>query len=98
VILILVLLEQSLRLRSYFDDYQEPNTWEEKFSQTVDSFNRAVGVKEANQLKKEIGILNEEAEVVTDEVIATMSQLITSCIQMHERELYEPIIFREVEN
>ena len=81
----------------YFSDYQEPNTWEEKFLQTLDAYKHATGIVEANSLKEELGILKEEQKVVAEEVVAAMRQLITPYLYANEGELYSPIIFREVE-
>lgn len=81
----------------YFTDYQEPNSWEEKFLQTLDAYNRASGIVETNEFKKELGKLNEETEVVANEVVAAMQQLITPYLFANEGELWHPIVIHEVE-
>lgn len=81
----------------YFTDYQEPNSWEEKFLQTLDAYNRANGSVEANEFKKALGVLEEEQEVVASEVVAAMKQIITPYLFANEGELWSPIIFNEVE-
>ena len=81
----------------YFSDYQEPNSWEERFLQTLDIYKRASGNVETTLLKKELGVLDEESEVVSKEVVATMQQLICPYLYANEGEMFEPIIFQEVE-
>lgn len=82
----------------YFSEYQEPNFWEGKFMQVMDDYRKATGLKEAIKFKKEVlGIENEEAEVVADEVVAAMKQIIKPYLYANEGELWQPIIFEEVE-
>ena len=81
----------------YFSDYQEPNTWEEKFLQTLDAYKRATGIVETADLKKDLGMDVSEQEEVAKEVVAAMAQIITPYLFANEGELYSPIIFKEVE-
>ena len=72
----------------FFDNYQEPNTWEQEFLETIDEYKKALNLKDA--LVFEQNVLNndksEEIEV-TSEVIATMQQIIKPFIFANEGEL-----------
>ena len=82
----------------YFSDFQEPNTWRDKFIQTVDEFKRIQGLKEVVEFKKEVlGIDDEEHEVIVEECAAAMKDLIAPYINTGEGELWQPVVFEEVE-
>ena len=82
----------------YFSDYQEPNFWEGKFKQTLDEYRRLSGVKQAIVFKKEVlGIEDEERETIVDESMAAMKQLINPYWYANTGEIWQPIIFEEVE-
>lgn len=82
----------------YFSDYQEPNFWQAKFDQTLDEYRKLSGVKQAIEFKKQVlGITNEEQETVVDESLAAMKQLINPYWYANTGEVWQPIIFEEVE-
>lgn len=62
----------------FFEDYQEPNTWEQEFVQTVDEYKKAIGLKDALIFEQStLGRDNTEEINQTSEIIATMKQIIT---------------------
>lgn len=79
----------------YFSDYEEPNTWEDRFKEIYDCYKKATGLKEAIIFQKEVlGKENiEEQEVVADEVVAAMKQIIKPWVNANEGELFHPVIF-----
>ena len=81
---------------NYFSDYEEPNSWEDRFKEVYDCYKKAVGLTEAVIFQKEVlGSVNEEKEVVANEVVATMNQLITPYLNANDGELFHPVIFEE---
>jgi len=82
----------------YFSDYNEPNSWKESFMELVNDFKKLKGLKEAVYFKKEVlNIVDEEQEIVVNEVVAAMKQIIKPYIYADEGELWQPVIFEEVE-
>ena len=64
----------------------------------VNDFKKLKGLKEAVYFKKEVlNIVDEEQEIVVDEVVAAMKQIIKPYIYADEGELWQPVIFEEVE-
>lgn len=61
----------------FFENYQEPNSWEEEFISTMDDYKKAVNLKEALIFEESVlGKTKTEEIKVVSEVIATMQQII----------------------
>lgn len=81
---------------NYFSDYQEPNTWEDKFKELLNDYRKAEGVKEAIAFQQQVLGLNKEEELgVANEVVAAMKQIINPHINAGVGEIYEPILIEE---
>lgn len=79
---------------NYFSDYQEPNSWEDRFKEIYEDYKKACGFKEAVEFKKEVlGKIDEEQEVTANEIVAAMQQIVLPYINANEGELYSPVQF-----
>ena len=61
----------------YFSDYEEPNTWEERYKDIYSNFKQAIGMKEMLTFKEQVlgdTAEHEKLEVVED-VVASMRQI-----------------------
>lgn len=77
---------------NYFSDYQEPNSWEERFKEVYECYKKANGLREAIIFREEVlGEKLDEQKVVADEVVAAMSQLVAPWVDANEGELYYPV-------
>lgn len=84
---------------SYFSDYQEPNSWEEKYAELYNEYKRINGIKEAIIFKDQVlGIKDEENLVITNEVSAAMKQIINPYTQANQGEILEPLFIEEPYN
>lgn len=82
----------------YFSDYQEPNSWEEKFMQTLSMYQQALRKQDTNQAKQDLlGIVDEEQTAIDNEVVAAMSSIMAPYLVANQGEIIYPIIFNEVE-
>ena len=72
----------------FFEDYQEPNSWEQEFLATMDEYKKALNFKDALVFEEKIleSDRKEEIEVVS-EVIATMQQIIKPMIFADQGEI-----------
>ena len=72
----------------FFDNYQEPNTWEQEFLETMDEYKKALNLKEVLEFEQNVLNTDKSEEIeVTSEVIATMQQIIKPFIFANEGEL-----------
>lgn len=61
----------------FFDDYSEPNTWEEEFMSTMEEYKKAVNLKEALIFEQNIlGVDKTEQINIASEVISSMQHII----------------------
>lgn len=61
----------------FFEDYQEPNSWESEFLSTMEDYRKASGLKDALIFEQNLlGTDKTEEIAVASEVIATMQQII----------------------
>ncbi len=61
----------------FFQEYQEPNTWEIEFLNTMDDYKKAMCLKDALIFEEKVlGVDKSEEIGVTSEVIASMQQII----------------------
>ena len=62
----------------YFSDYQEPNTWEERYQEVYNNYKQAVGLKEVLTFREQVlgdSSEHEKLEMVSD-IAASMRQII----------------------
>lgn len=79
----------------FFEEYEEPNTWESEFLETMDEYKKACNLKDALIFEEKIlGKDNTEEITVTSEIIASMQQIIKPVIYADQGE----IISLEVED
>ena len=72
----------------FFEDYQEPNTWEQEFLSTMDEYRKALNLKEAMIFEEKIlGVDKSEDIAVASEVIASMQQIIKPVIFADQGEI-----------
>ena len=65
----------------FFEDYQEPNSWEQDFMAVMDDYKKANNLKDAMIFEQKILGTDKSAEIeATSEVIATMQQIIKPVI------------------
>lgn len=80
----------------FFQEYQEPNTWEQEFLNTMDEYKKALKLKDAMIFEEKIlGTDKSEDIAVASEVIATMQQIIKPKIFADQGEI---IALEEIEN
>ena len=61
----------------FFEDYQEPNSWEQDFMAVMDDYKKANNLKDAMIFEEKILGTDRSADIeATSEVIATMQQII----------------------
>lgn len=61
----------------FFEDYQEPNSWEEEFMQTMECYKKANNLKDAFIFEEKILGTNKTEDIeAVSEVIASMQQII----------------------
>lgn len=61
----------------FFDDYQEPNSWEQEFMAVMNDYNKITGVKKALIFEERIlGTDNSDKIEASSEIIAHMQQII----------------------
>jgi hypothetical protein len=79
---------------NYFSDYEEPNTWEDRFKEVYECYKKANGVCEAIHFRENVlGQDMDEQKVVSEEAVAAMSQLVGPWVNANEGELLQPIWF-----
>lgn len=72
----------------FFEDYQEPNSWEQEFMQTMDEYKKANNLKDALIFEQNVlGKDKSEEIAVTSEIIATMQQIIKPKLFSNEGEI-----------
>ena len=62
----------------YFSDYQEPNTWEDKYREVYNNYKKVVGIKEVLTFKEQVfgdSSEHEKLEVMSD-VAASMKKIL----------------------
>ena len=61
----------------FFEDYREPNSWEEEFSATMNEYKKANNLKDAFVLEEQLLGTNKSEEIaVVNDAIASMQQII----------------------
>ena len=61
----------------FFEDYEEPNSWETEFLATMDEYKKALNLKDALIFEEKLLGSDKKEEIeVANEVIATMQQII----------------------
>ena len=61
----------------FFDDYQEPNSWEQEFMAVMNDYNKITGVKKALIFEERLlGTDNSDKIEASSEIIAHMQQII----------------------
>lgn len=69
----------------FFDDYQEPNTWEAEFLETMEDYKKAMGLKDALIFEQSIlGTDKGEEIAVASEIVASMQQIIKPFLYANE--------------
>ena len=72
----------------FFDDYQEPNSWEQEFMSTMDDYKKAMNLKEVLVFEEKVLGTDKSEEIsVTSEVIAHMQQIIKPVIYADQGEI-----------
>lgn len=80
----------------FFQDYQEPNTWENEFLETMDDYKKALSLKDALIFEEKIlGVDKSEEIEVTSEIIASMQQIIKPMIYADQGEF---VNLEDIEN
>lgn len=65
----------------FFEDYQEPNSWEQEFMETMNDYNKAMKYKDALIFEENVlGVDKHEEICAVSEVIAHMQQIIKPVI------------------
>lgn len=65
----------------FFEDYQEPNSWEQEFMETMNDYNKAMNYKDALIFEENVlGVDKHEEICAVSEVIAHMQQIIKPVI------------------
>ena len=78
----------------YFSDYEEPDTWREKYKQTLEDYQHARNLKEAMIFQEQLlGINNSETIEVLDDITCNMEQIINPIT----KKLHEGMIFYDME-
>lgn len=75
----------------FFEDYQEPNTWDKEFIAAMDSYQKTIDIRDAMIFESQVSgrdLSNEINE--TNEVIATMQNIIKPVINADEGEIIDP--------
>ena len=71
----------------FFDEYQEPNTWEEEFLETMNDYNKARNLIDAFKMEETILGTDRTEEInVASEVVACMQQIIKPVMDADEGE------------
>lgn len=74
----------------FFQEYQEPNSWEQEFLLTMDEYKKAMNLKDALIFEEKIlGVDKSEEIGVANEVIASMQQIIKPKIYADQGEIVE---------
>ena len=61
----------------FFEDYQEPNSWEQEFLATMDEYKKALNLRDALVFEEKVlGVCKTEEISVASEAIASMQQII----------------------
>ena len=77
----------------FFDDYQEPNTWEQEFIQTEAEYEKACNLKDAIEFEETIlGVDKTEEKVVACEIVRMMQQIIKPHLDADSGPIY-PMVF-----
>ena len=72
----------------FFDDYQEPNSWEQEFMTVMDEYHKLYGKAQALVFEQKIlGVDKTEDIEATGEIIAYMQQIITPVMYADQGEL-----------
>ena len=72
----------------FFEDYQEPNTWEQEFLSTMDEYKKAMNLKDALIFQEKVLGADKHEEIeVASEVVATMQQIIKPILYANEGEI-----------
>lgn len=80
----------------FFDDYQEPNSWEQEFMTVMDEYHKLYGKAQALIFEQKIlGVDKTEDIEATGEIIAYMQQIITPVMYADQG---EPISMEDVIN
>ena len=80
----------------FFDDYQEPNSWEQEFMTVMDEYHKLYGKSQALVFEQKVlGVDKTEDIEATGEIIAYMQQIITPVIYADQG---EPISMEDVIN
>lgn len=80
----------------FFQDYQEPNTWEQEFMETMSDYKKAMNLKEALIFEEQVLGTDKSEEIeVTSEVIASMQQIIKPMIFADQGEI---VRLEDIEN
>ena len=72
----------------FFDDYQEPNSWEQEFMTVMDEYHKLYGKSQALIFEQKVlGVDKTEDIEATGEIIAYMQQIITPVMYADQGEL-----------
>lgn len=72
----------------FFDDYQEPNSWEQEFMTVMDEYHKLYGKSQALVFEQKVlGVDKTEDIEATGEIIAYMQQIITPVMYADQGEL-----------
>lgn len=81
---------------TYFSDYQEPNTWEERYHEVYENYRKVSGLRQAIIFKDALGVdVPEEQRVVTDDLAASMKQIINIATSGYSDEFLDPLCIQE---
>ena len=74
----------------FFDEYQEPNSWEQEFMALMDEYKQAHNLKDALIFEERVlGHDRQEDIKMTSEIISTMQQIIKPVINADQGEIIE---------
>lgn len=72
----------------FFEEYQEPNTWEEEFMATMSEYKKALNLKDALVFEENVLGVSKTNEIeIASEVIASMQQIIKPVIFADQGEI-----------
>ena len=74
----------------YFSDYEEPNTWEASYNETIKEFYRLNNLKQAMEFQEKVLDIDRSEEITElQDIACNMEQIINPIA----RKLYDGMIF-----
>lgn len=83
----------------FFDDYQEPNSWEQEFMTTMEDYNKATGLVDALIFQQNVLGVDKSNEInAASDVVSHMQQIIKPVIYADQGEVIYPEFDSEEED